>query len=365
MSTIQEVMTHLESIAPRQLQESYDNSGLLTGNPSWKVSGALLTLDCTEEIVEEAIAQKCNLIIAHHPIVFKGLKSFTGKSYVERTVIKAIKNDVAIYALHTNLDNVHQGVNKKIAQKIGLVNCRILSPNKTSLSKLVTFVPYENVDEVLAALYKAGAGQIGDYKNCSFQMDGTGTFLPTEGTDPHIGTINKQEQVSEKRIEVLLPDYLSRQVLNSLLDAHPYEEVAYYLTKLENTNQDVGAGMVGDLPSPEEPISFLSRLKKVMNIKMVRHTALPEKSISKIAVCGGAGSFLLPEAKNAKADLFISADFKYHEFFDAEGEIAIADIGHYESEQFTVELFKELLSEKFTTFAIIFSKIDTNPISYF
>src|SRR5690606_34132191 len=226
---VSEVTQYLESLAPRADQESYDNSGLLTGNPEQEITGILITLDCIETIVEEAIQKKCNLIIAHHPIIFKGLKKITGSNYVERTVLKAIKNDIAIYAIHTNLDNVHTGVNMKIAEKIGLKNLKILAPKSNTLTKLVTFIPKGNAQEVLDALHKAGAGQIGDYKNCSFSVTGTGTLMPTEKTNPYIGKALKQEQVEEDRVEVIFPAHLEGKMVQALKKAHPYEEAAYYL----------------------------------------------------------------------------------------------------------------------------------------
>ncbi len=362
--TIKDVTDHLETLAPRSYQEDYDNSGLLTGNASEYVSGVLVTLDCTEEVVEEAIQKKCNLIVAHHPIIFRGLKKLTGQTYVERTIIKAIKNDIGIYAIHTNLDVVNSGVNKGIAEKIGLKDLKILQPKKDSLAKLVTFIPKEKAGEVMDALHKAGAGNIGHYKNCSFQIVGEGTFVPTGNAKPHVGQINQLERVEELRAEVIFPKHLTPGVLRALKQAHPYEEVAYYLTSLENESQEVGAGMIGELENEMEPIEFLMRLKNSMATPCIRHTHPIHKSVKKVAICGGAGSFLLPSAVALGADVFVSSDFKYHEFFDADRKIMIADIGHFESEQFTKDLLIAFLKEKFTTFAIIFSNTSTNPLSY-
>ncbi len=361
---IKDVTRYLEEWAPLTYQESYDNSGLITGDFSTAVKGVLITLDCTEEVVQEAIGSGCNLIIAHHPILFRGIKKLTGSNYVERTIIKAIKHDISIYAIHTNLDNVHTGVNRKICEKIGLHNVKILSPKPDTLNKLITFIPKENAEQVTVALYAAGAGQIGEYKNCSFQSEGFGTFLPTEATNPHIGERNKQTLVNEIRVEMIFPGHLKKKLLNTLREIHPYEEVAYYISPLLNENQEVGSGMIGDLINPMEPLDFLRSLKSSMDLTIIRHTALPPRKIQKIAVCGGSGSFLLPKAIQAGADFFITADFKYHEFFDADGQITIADIGHYESEVFTKELLMDVLMKKFHTFAIIFSKTRTNPTSY-
>lgn len=365
MTKIKDITNYLESIAPRQYQESYDNSGLLTGNPGSEVKNILVTLDTTEDVVQEAIDKNCNLIISHHPIIFKGLKSLTGKNYVERTVIKAIQNNIAIYAIHTNLDNVTAGVNKKLSEKIQLKDLSILQTKEQQLSKLVTFIPKDITDQVMEALHKAGAGNIGNYSNCSFRVEGTGTFKPNEAANPSIGEKGNLEKVSENRVEVIYPSVNERKIINALKDSHPYEEVAYYITSLKNDFQDIGSGMVGYLTQPMEPKMFLNHLKDRLKLQIVRHTKFPDRKIEKVAVCGGSGSFLLGAAKSVNADAFVTADFKYHEFFDAEGQLLIADIGHYESEINTKELIVEILQEKFSNFALNLSETVTNPISYF
>lgn len=365
MTQIRHLTTYLECLAPLSYQESYDNAGLLVGDPATEITGVLVSLDATEAVVDEAIAKGCNLIVAHHPIVFKGLKKLNGKTYVERTVIKAIKNDVAIYATHTNLDNVSGGVNFKIADKLNLQNVRILAPKSQVLSKLTTFVPVANTQRVLDALYAAGAGQIGAYQNCSFRVEGTGTYRPGVGAQPAMGTVGEDHEERENRVEVLFPTHLQEQLLTALRQAHPYEEVAYYLTTLDNQHQEVGSGAVGNLPAPINPADWLTYLKESMNLNLIRYTALPDRPIRRVAVCGGVGSFLLPDAIRAGADVFVTADYKYHEFFDADGRISICDIGHYESEVFTKELIVGHLAEKFATFAVILSETDTNPVRYF
>jgi dinuclear metal center YbgI/SA1388 family protein len=364
-STIADVARFLNELAPAAYQESYDNSGLITGNSSWEVKGALVTLDCTETVVDEAIENGCNLIVAHHPILFRGIKKLTGSNYVERTIIKAIKNDIAIFAIHTNLDNVYAGVNKMIADKLGLINQKILLPKKETLVKLVTFSPRAHTEKVLAALHSAGAGQIGEYKNCSFTLEGTGAFSPSQNAKPFSGQPGGNEKVQEDRVEVILPKHLERQVLQALKASHPYEEVAYYLTDLQNENQEVGAGMIGELKEEMDTQTFLKRVKTEMQAGCLRHTSIVHPKIKKVALCGGAGSFLVPQAKQSGAQIFISSDFKYHEFFDADSEIIIADIGHYESEQYTKDLLRNVLQRNFVSFASIFSKTITNPISYF
>lgn len=362
--SIKDITHYLESIAPLSYQESYDNAGLLVGAPEEAVKKVLITLDVTEAVVEEAHATGCNLIIAHHPIIFKGIKRLNGANYVERTIISAIKHNIAIYAIHTNLDSVSTGVNHKIAEKIGLKNTSVLAPKGNTLTKLVTFVPIDKTEEVLEALNQAGAGQIGNYKNCSFRVAGTGAFEPNGEASPTIGEVNKRAEVEENRIEVLLPSYLQGKVMHALHKAHPYEEVAYYLTRLENTDQESGSGMIGYLEEEMDELTFLKALKAKMELKVVKHTPLLGKKVKKVAVCGGAGSFLLSKAISQQADVFVSSDFKYHEFFDNEGKIIIADIGHYESEVFTKDLIYALLNKKFTNIALNLSKEVTNPISY-
>ena len=362
--SIRDIVSALETLAPPAYQESYDNARLITGNPDEKIRGIICTLDVTEEVVQEALDKDCNLIVAHHPIVFKGLKSLTGKNHVERTVIKAIKHDIGIYAIHTNLDHVLGGVNKKISDKIGLINTRILEPKQSLLMKLVTFIPIADADRVLEALYQAGAGNIGNYSSCSFQVTGTGTFKPSHEANPTLGEKGVLEKVEEKRVEVMFPAHLKNPVLSQLKKNHPYEEVAYYLHSLENENQEIGAGMIGELEAEMEEREFLLHLKESMDLQVVKHTGLRNKKIKNVAVCGGAGIFLLPAAKRNKADIFITSDIKYHEFFDAEGELILADIGHYESEIHTKELLKEFMSQKFSNIALYLTKIVTNPITY-
>jgi dinuclear metal center YbgI/SA1388 family protein len=365
MSKIKDITNCLEILAPLSLQESYDNAGLIVGNPQTDVTGILVTLDSTEAVIDEALAKGCNLIVAHHPIVFKGLKKLNGKNYVERTVMKAIKHEVAIYATHTNLDHAVGGVNFMIAERLGLQNVRILAPKSDVLMKLVSFVPIDATQKVLDALYEAGVGQIGNYDHCSFQVRGTGSFRPNQNANPHIGTVNTDENVVENRIEVIFPSYLENRVMTALRNAHPYEEVAHYLTLLHNQHQEVGAGAVGSLSEALSVHEFLAYLKQSMDLNVIRHTAFVKNTIQKIAVCGGAGSFLLNDAVRAEADVFITADFKYHEFFDADGRILICDIGHYESEVFTKELLQRYLSKKFPNFATILSETITNPVNYY
>jgi dinuclear metal center YbgI/SA1388 family protein len=365
MVKIKDITDSLEILAPTAYQENYDNTGLITGNKDWTVTGVLVTLDCIESIIDEAIEKNCNLIIAHHPIVFKGLKKINGSNYVERTIIKAIKNDIAILAIHTNLDNVINGVNKVIADKIGLLSTRILVPKNNVLEKMVAFVPIDSTSAVLEALHAVGAGQIGNYSNCSFTVIGKGTFKPNNTANPTIGIAGKQEEVEEDRIELIFPSYLRGLIIKTLKFSHPYEEVAYYLTGLENENQEIGSGMIGELARPISINEFLNLLKDKMELKMIRFTNKKVDQIQKVAVCGGAGSFLLSSAMAQGADAFVTSDFKYHEFFDGEEKTLIADIGHYESEKFTKELLHSYLTENFANIATYLSEVNTNPVHYF
>tara|TARA_R110002072_G_scaffold301854_1_gene482629 strand:+ start:4818 stop:5912 length:1095 start_codon:yes stop_codon:yes gene_type:complete len=362
---IKEITDYLESLVPLSSQESYDNCGLLVGNENSEFKKALITLDCIEATVEEAIEHGCNLIIAHHPIVFKGLKKLNGNNYIERTVIKAIKHDIAIYAIHTNLDNYQFGVNDEIARKLNLKNVQILTPKRGVLSKLVCFVPLKNASEVTGALFNAGAGKIGNYEECSFQTEGIGSFKPNDKSNPVEGRIGALSKVKEHRLEVLVSNHILPKVLAAMKEAHPYEEVAHEIYSISNTNQNEGSGMVGELEEAMETIAFLQKVKTIFNSEVIRHTGISSKTVKKIAFCGGAGSFLLSDAKKIGADVFITGDFKYHEFFDAENDIIVADIGHFESEQYTSCLLERILTKKFAKFAVRLTEVNTNPINYF
>ena len=361
---IKEITQFLEGIAPLSYQENYDNSGLIVGDENTEVSSVLICLDSVEEVIEEAIENNCNLIIAHHPIVFSGLKKLNGKNHIERTIIKAIQNNIAIYAIHTNLDNVKGGVSSKIANILGLKNQKILAPKKDLLRKLEVYVPKNHADELQNALFLVGAGEVGEYKNCSFQTEGIGTFLPSKNAKPVIGKSGKQERVEEVKIEVVFPKDIERRLILEMKKAHPYDEIAHQIYILDNIFPDVGSGIVGELEEEISSSVFLKKVKTLMKTDCIRYTNLVRKTIRKVAVCGGSGSFLLNNAKSVGADIFITADFKYHEFFNAENDIIIADIGHYESEQFTKELIYDLLINNFSKFAVRLSKVNTNPINY-
>lgn len=361
---VQELVNILASIAPLPYQENYDNSGLLTGDVNAEITQILVTLDCTEAVLDEAIEKGCNVVVAHHPIIFSGLKKIIGRNYVERTVIKAIKNDIAIYAIHTNYDNVSSGVNAMICERLGILNAKILQPKKQLLRKLSVFVPESNYDAVAQAVFQTGAGHIGNYSETCFRSSGIGSFRGNEHSNPTIGKAGEVEQVAEIKFETVFPAFLEEKIVNAIRKLHVYEEPAFDIYPLENAFSNIGSGMIGELTAPIKTLDFLKSVKEKMQAGVVRYTPPTREKVQKIAVCGGSGRFLLSDAIAAGADVFITADFKYHEFFDAENHIVIADIGHYESEQFTKDLLKRHLLEKNPTFAVLISEINTNPVNY-
>lgn len=362
---IQDVIKHLEDFAPLAYAEDFDNVGLLVGDKKAKLTGVLVTLDTLENIVDEAIQENCNLIVSFHPIIFKGLKKITGKTYVERVVLKAIQNNIAIYAIHTALDNALKGVNDGICNQLELINKQILIPQIATIKKLTTFVPKEEAESLRTALFAAGAGNIGNYSNCSFNIDGIGTFNGNAQSSPSKGEKGKTHKEEETQIIITYPKHLESNILHTLFKTHSYEEVAYEVTTLENKNQHIGMGMVGELKEPMDEITFLNYLKSKMNTPHIRHSALLGKPIKKVAVLGGSGSFAIEAAKACGAQIFITADLKYHDFFTAENNIILADVGHFESEQFTKNILVAFLTKKITNFAVVLSKTNTNPVKYF
>ena len=358
-----ELTKELEKFAPLSVQEDYDNCGLIIGDPKTDIESALICLDLTDEIMEEAIREKHKLIISHHPIIFKGLKKINAKGLVERLVVKAIKNDIAIYAFHTNADNVILGVNEMIAKKLRMKERKILSPKKNLLKKLVTFCPIDKAPEVRKAMFDAGGGYIGNYDQCSFNTEGIGSFRANENADPYVGNKNETHFEKEIRIEMIFPEYLEGNIVNALIEAHPYEEVAYDIYPLSNSFNKIGSGMIGKVEKTSVKELF-KLLRAQFNCKAIRHTQILKEPIEKVAICGGSGSFLINAAKARQADVFITGDLKYHDFFEADGQILLVDIGHYESEQFTKELIYSILTKKFPTFALRISDVDTNPVNY-
>lgn len=361
---VKDFTNYLEQLAPLTYQEEYDNSGLIIGDFNMEVKGVLITLDCNDKVLDEAINNKCNLLITHHPIIFKGLKKINNDSLTDKLVIKAIKNNIAIYSIHTNLDNIVNGVNSEIAKRLKLKNCRVLSSKNECLRQLVFYCPKENTTDLIEKLCSVGAGAIGNYNNCSFKSSGVGTFKPLENSNPNKGVKGKLYSSKEDRVELIFLKDKQNKITQTLQENHPYEEIAYQIYILDNKISSIGSGLVGELDEPVDSILFLKQLKKIMNLELIRHTHLNKDKIKKIALCGGSGSFLIDKAIYSNADIFITSDIKYHQFFDIDNKIILADIGHYESEQFTKNLVYDYLTKKFTKFAILLSKVNTNPINY-
>jgi dinuclear metal center YbgI/SA1388 family protein len=362
--TVKDIAKILEELAPLPHAEGFDNVGLLVGNPSMTAQGILVTLDTLENVVDEAIEKKHNLIVSFHPIIFSGLKKLTGRTYVERVVMKAIAHNIAIYSMHTALDNSPMGVNAKICEVLGIQDPEILIPKTGSIRKLTTYAPLEDAEKVKSALFKAGAGEIGKYSNCSFSTEGVGSFKAGTNANPSVGEVGELHLEKEVQINVIYSFEKENNLLKALFGAHPYEEVAYEIVALENVNQDLGMGMVGELKTEMEEQAFLEQLKKTMNASVVRHSQLLGKKVKKVAVLGGSGAFAIGAAKKAKADVFITSDLKYHQFYEAEGQLVIADIGHFETEQFTKDLLVDYLTKKIPNFAVSLSESITNPIKY-
>jgi dinuclear metal center YbgI/SA1388 family protein len=369
---IKTIIAALDKMAPPMLQEDYDNSGLIYGDPEAEITGALICLDITEAIIDEAINNNCGLIISHHPLIFRSIKKLIPDHFTSKILIKAIQEEIAIYSIHTNLDNSRLGVNQMLADKLELENCRILKPQKDILKKLVTFCPDIHLsdgsyvpDVVRQALFNAGAGFIGNYDSCSFNMQGEGTFRGLEGTDPFIGTKGELTSQKEIRVEIIFPVYYQKQVIEALLNSHPYEEVAFDIYPLDNTFEGAGAGLIGELSIPAKETELLAFVKEQLGLQVIKHTGLLNRKINRIAICGGAGSFLIHDAIKADAEVFLTGDLKYHDFFEADGKLLLADIGHFESEQFTIDLLYEYLIKIFNNFAFQKTKLKTNPINYF
>ena len=363
--TIQEVSTLLNQWAPLAQAEDFDNVGLLVGDPSSKVTNILVAHDALEHVIEEAISKDCNLVVCFHPIIFTGLKRLNGSTYVEKAVLKAIKNDIAIYAIHTALDNLNKGVNYGMARALKLQNCNILLPKKNSIYKLTTYVPHAFAKALQESLFAAGAGHIGNYDQCSFSTEGEGTFRAGAGTNPFVGKRDKQHQEQETQLHITFNKHLKKKVVETLVKNHPYEEVAYELVALENENQHVGMGMIGTLEKPLSENKFLSLIKSTFKTGGVRHSAKLKKNIKRIAVLGGSGAFAIEAAIGQGADAYVTADLKYHDYYKAENKILLADVGHYESERFTKTLIADYLTEKIRSFAVLLSEENTNPINYF
>ena len=364
MVLVKDICLCIEEFAPLSFQESWDNCGLLVGNPRQSVEKVLLTVDVTEAVVAEAVDVQAQMIVSHHPLMVSGVKQLTGSTDAQRAIALAIRNDIAVYAAHTNLDSAPGGVSYRMADKLGLTKLQALSPQGSGLQKLVTYIPASHFEQVRQAIFEAGAGHIGNYDSCGYSVEGKGTFRALDGAQPFVGQHETLHTEPEIRFETVFPSRLSWQMVTALLNSHPYEEPAYDLYALQNTDTRVGLGVVGILPTPMSELQFLSKLKEIFFASIIRHTNLKGKKIQKVALCGGSGSSLVANAIRCQADVYVAADFKYHQFADAGHDILVADIGHFESEQFAKEIFHELITKKIPNFAVHFSKIITNPINY-
>ena len=364
---LEEIINYLEELIPLSFQESYDNSGLLIGDKNMEITSALTCLDCTEDVLDEAISNNCNLILSHHPIIFNSIKKLTNSNFSEKLIYKAVKNDIAIYAIHTNLDNIYGGVSFTVAKKLNLLNSKILKPKEKTLTQLITYCPKEALNPIQNELFKIGAGKVSSkYDQCSFSSEGLGGFRPLNNANPVLGEINNRTEIDEKKLELIFPTHLESKIKKKLFEIHPYEEVAYQFIRLVNRNSNIGSGLIGELEKEIDVLSFFNLLKNEIPLHTIKHTKFSKKNkVKRIAFCGGSGAFLLNEAKSQKADIYISSDFKYHDFFEANNEIIIADIGHYETEQFVPNLISDILKKKFPKLAVILTQINTNPISYY
>jgi dinuclear metal center YbgI/SA1388 family protein len=362
---LKDLTSYLDSAIPLSFQESYDNSGLQVGSPEQEISSAMISLDVTEKVIDEAIAKKCNLVVSHHPLIFNGIKSLTGKSFTEIIVCKAVKNDIAVYSAHTNLDIFNDGISRKMAEKIGLGEIKVLSPSLNKLLKLVTYIPESHLEAVRNAIFEAGAGVIGNYDQCGFMSSGTGSFRANASAKPFIGEKGMIHFENEVRFETILFTHIREKVVKALLESHPYDEVAYDIYALENTNVEIGLGCVGKLAEPVSEDDFLQLIKSAFDAKGIRYTGLTGRKISKVALCGGSGISLLNMAINSGADAYLTADIRYHDFFKTESKLLLVDAGHFETEKFSREILKDLIIKKFPKFALRFSETNTNPINYF
>lgn len=364
MTVIKDITNYIEKLAPLRYAEDFDNVGLLVGSYETPITGVLVTLDCLENVVDEAIDKSCNLIVAFHPIIFKGIKNLRPDDYVKRVIIKAIKNDIAIYATHTALDVAHGGVSYRMAQELGLQNLKTLAPKNNLIKKLTTYIPIEHFDQVQNTLFQSGAGHIGNYNECGFSVDGDGTFKGNELSNPQYGVSGIRSTEKEKQLHITYLPHLESKILKTLKESHPYEEVAYEIVTLENSYQKIGMGCVGEFPEELEIEDFISTLKSTFNHNAIRTSLSRKRTIKKVAVLGGSGAFAIQNAKSYGADAYVTADLKYHDFFQGQ-DILLCDIGHYESEQFTKNLLTEYLTEKFTNFAILCAQAQTNPVNYY
>ncbi|WP_409251390.1 Nif3-like dinuclear metal center hexameric protein [Bacillus sp. SCS-153A] len=364
-----EIISLFETLAPKELAEEGDKIGLQIGRLNQKVDKVMVTLDVLEEVVDEAIEKGVNLIIAHHPPLFRSLKAVRTDTVQGRMIEKLIKNDISVYAAHTNLDVAKGGVNDLLAEALGLKETKLLLPTyKEKLKKIAVFVPEEDAAKVRKALGDAGAGHIGNYSHCSFSMEGTGRFLPGEGTNPHIGEQGILEEVNEVKIESIYPSHLEKKVMKALFTSHPYEEVAYDVIPLENEGESLGLGRVGKLDSPMSLEKFAAYTKEKLQVDNVRVTGNLTDSIQKVAVLGGDGNKFIHHAKFSGADVFVTGDLYYHTAHDAMMlGLNVLDAGHHIEKvmkEGVARWMTEKSREKGMAVEYLVSKVNTDPFTF-
>ena len=361
---IEELTTFIEDKFPLSQQESYDNCGLIVGDPKKTVKKVLLALDCTEQVIKEAKLKKADVIITHHPLMFSSINKLTANDYEGSLIIKLIKSDIALYAVHTNLDNSINGINKYLALKLGLKNLQILVGKEKTFKKIITFVPKAYSQKVITALSAAKAGNIGLYSHCAFVTEGSGCFKPEKGAKPFLGELSKINQVEEVKLEMVFASENQKMIENSLKKAHPYEQPAFDIIELANPNPDIGAGIYGDLPAQINTAEFLKLVKTKLNLSYIRQSNSAKKFISKVAICSGAGFFVFEQAKRLNVDALVTSEIKHHEFLAAENNILLCDIDHHEGEIAAVNILDQIL-QKLENIDTLISKHNLSPAQIF
>ncbi len=367
--TCKEIIKYFEEWAPKEIAWQKDNVGLQVGSLNNKLNNILLCLELHDQVIDDAIKKNCNLIISHHPLLFQPLKKIDLQNDKNSKLIeKLIKNNITLYSAHTNLDFTKEGVSFELAKKLKLNNIDFLVHQNSNQYKLSVFVPVDFVDKVANAIFENGGGRIGEYTNCSFRTKGNGTFKGSGNSNPYLGEKNKIELVEEIKLEVLVDSWKLKKILTAIFETHPYEEVAYDIYPLANSNKNYGAGTIGELDKPMHQKQFLDYVADNLKIKNFRYSKGNNK-IKKVALCGGAGSDLVKDALNSGADAFITADLKYHTFQDANEKILLIDAGHYETEIHSLDEVKRKLSH-YTIGKNINTKIfkyegSTNPIFFY
>lgn len=366
----EEVVALIEELAPPGLAEAWDNSGWQVGDPNQEVDRVMVALDIDEQVAGEAVEKGVQLIISHHPLIMKGLKSIRLDTAAGRLTGKLIRAGIGAYAAHTNLDSTRGGINDRLAQKLGLQDTRVLFVvEKEKYLKLVVFVPESHLQDVMGALRRQGAGWIGNYSDCTFQVKGTGTFRPGEGTDPYIGKQGELERVEEVRLETIVPAPIVDKVLKAVIDAHPYEEVAYDLYPLALEGPAKGLGRVGNLSSPVKFSQFVQLVRQALNLSNVRFGGEEGETVNRVAICSGSGADLWPAARAMGAQVLVTGDVKYHAARDMlAGGIKFVDAGHYGTEKIVVELLGDYLKgrtrDKGMDVEVLESKRGFDPFRY-